>query len=200
MEVIQFPSRKSPLDFDGMGIKIDVEKQCESWDSAFTSVQTALRFCNFDHVEAEKAALVDSDILDEMGAHWAESVEYLRSIVATMKAALVRLEISKDRALGRTRQMTMKPEERASIAQAIARCEAAQAAYDARPHDDDGAASRLSEAESDAIEILAETPCASDAEFLEKLRFLVARETRIFGPPDCNQEFGPIAVAANLHF
>jgi hypothetical protein len=90
--------------------------------------------------------------------------------------------------------MTMKPEEsEASVPQAIARCEAAQAGYDAA-HDDDDAANQLSDAESDAIEILAETPCASDAEFLEKLRFLVARETRIFGLPDCNQEFGPIAV------
>jgi hypothetical protein len=59
--------------------------------------------------------------------------------------------------------MTTKPEEsEASIAQAIARCEAAQAAYDAA-HDDDDAANQLSAAESDAIEILAETPCASDA-------------------------------------
>jgi hypothetical protein len=35
---------------------------------------------------------------------------------------------------------------------------------------------------------------------LRKVALLVARETRIFGLPDCNQEFGPIAVAANLHF
>jgi hypothetical protein len=65
---------------------------------------------------------------------------------------------------------------------------------------DDEAANQLSAAESDAIEILAETPCASDAEFLEKLRFLVARETRIFGPPDGNHDFGSIVVAVDRHF
>jgi hypothetical protein len=77
---------------------------------------------------------------------------------------------------------------------------AVQAAYDAASRDDDDVITRLSEAESDAIEILAGTPCASDAEFLEKLRYLLARETRIFGEPDCNQEFGPIAVAVDRHF
>jgi hypothetical protein len=35
-----------------------------------------------------------------------ERVEYLESIVATMKAALVRLEVSEDRALGRKRRRT----------------------------------------------------------------------------------------------
>ena len=97
--------------------------------------------------------------------------------------------------------MTMKPEEsEASVPQAIARCEAAQAGYDAA-HDDDDAANQLSDAESDAIEILAETPCASDAEFVEKLRYLLAHETRIFdGPPDGNHDFGSIVVAVDRHF
>jgi hypothetical protein len=106
MEVIQFPPAKGLLDFDGMGIKIDIEKQRESWATTFTSAQTALRFCNLDHVEAGKTTrkMIDSDILDETGSRWAESVEYLESIVATMKAALVRLEISEDRALGRTKR------------------------------------------------------------------------------------------------
>ena len=70
-------------------------------------MQTALRFCNLDHVEAEKMAraFIDADILDETGVRWTESVEYLESIVATMKAALVRLEVSEDRALGRKRRI-----------------------------------------------------------------------------------------------
>jgi hypothetical protein len=91
-----------------MGIKIDVEKQRESWATTFTSVQTTLRFCNLDHVEAGKTTrkMIGSDILDETGSHWAESVEYLESIVATMKAPLVRLEISEDRVLRRTRRRT----------------------------------------------------------------------------------------------
>jgi len=88
------------------GIKIDVEKQRKSWASTFASVQMALRFCNLDHVKAEKAAraFIDADILDETGSHWVESIEYLESIVATMKAALARLEVSEARALGRTRR------------------------------------------------------------------------------------------------
>jgi hypothetical protein len=107
MEVLQFPPAKGLLDFDGMGIKIDVDEQRENWGTTFTSVQTVLRFCNLDYVEAEKMVrkFIDLDILDETGSRWTESVEYLESIVATMKAALVRLEISEDRALGRKRRI-----------------------------------------------------------------------------------------------
>ena len=54
MTVIQFPSAKGLLDFDGMGIKIDVEQQRGDFNALFTSVQTALRFCNLDYVEAGK--------------------------------------------------------------------------------------------------------------------------------------------------
>ena len=108
MEVIQFQPAKRLLDFDGMGIKIDVEQQRDDFNALFTSVQTALRFCNLDYVEAGKAVrtFIDLDILDETGVRWTESVEYLESIVATMKAALARLEVSEDRALGRTRRRT----------------------------------------------------------------------------------------------
>jgi hypothetical protein len=107
MEVIQFQPAKGLLDFDGMGIKIDVEEQREIWGTTFMNMQTALRFCNLDHVEAEKMVrkFIDLDILDETGSRWTESVEYLESIVATMKAALVRLEVSEDRALGRKRRI-----------------------------------------------------------------------------------------------
>src|ERR1700730_7733423 len=105
MEVIQFPA-KGLLDFDGMGIKIDVEKERESWGATFTSVQTALRFCNLDYAEAGKMVrkFIDADILDETGSRWAESVGYLEEDLAIMKADLVRLEVSEDRALGRKRR------------------------------------------------------------------------------------------------
>jgi hypothetical protein len=108
MEVIQFPPAKGLLAFDGMGIKIDVEKQRESWAAAFVDVQTALRFCNFDHVKAEEIARnslgEDGWFIDESRSRWAENVEYLESIVAITKAALTRLKISEDRALARPKR------------------------------------------------------------------------------------------------
>jgi hypothetical protein len=108
MTVIQFQPAKGLLDFDGMGIKIDVDEQRKNWGAAFTDVQTAARFCNLDYVEAGKTVqkFIDADILDETGSRWTESVEYLESIVAIMKAALARLEASEDRALGRKRRRT----------------------------------------------------------------------------------------------
>jgi hypothetical protein len=60
-------------------------------------------------------------------------------------------------------------------------------------------ASQLFTAASDALEALAEAPCASNAEFVEKLRYLLAHETRIFGgPPNGHQDFGYILVALSL--
>jgi hypothetical protein len=103
--------------------------------------------------------------------------------------------------------MSKKPEKpetrKAPVAQALARHRAAQARIDAHfgQIDDEALADRLFAAESEALEALAETPCASDAEFLEKLRYLLAHETRIFeGPPDGHQHFGSIVVAVDRHF
>jgi hypothetical protein len=47
---------------------------------------------------------------------------------------------------------------------------------------------------------LAETPCASDAEFIEKLRYLHAYETRISGPPTGQHEFSSVVLAVDCHF
>jgi hypothetical protein len=103
--------------------------------------------------------------------------------------------------------MSKKPEKpkirKVSIAQAIARHKAAQAPIDARfgQIDDDVLASQLFTAERDALRVLAETPCAGKAEFIEKLRYLLAHEARIVdGPPDGHQEFGSILVAVDRHF
>jgi hypothetical protein len=90
--------------------------------------------------------------------------------------------------------MTTKPKDTQSpmsgaFAQAIARHKAAQAHIDAHfgSIDDEAQANQLFAAESDALEALAETPC-SDAEFGEKLRYLLAHEARIVdGPPDGHQ-------------
>jgi len=90
-----------------------------------------------------------------------------------------------------------------ALAQAIARHKAAQAAIDAHSGkiDDDALAHKLFTAERGALNVLAETPCANDAEFIEKLRHLLAHEARIAdGPPAGNQEFGSILVAVDRHF
>jgi hypothetical protein len=106
MEVIQFPTIKGPLDFDGMGIEIDVEEQRKNWNATFTSAQTALRFCNLDHVKAVETVrkCLDADVLDEMIADWRDAIGFLGAAIAIMKAADYRAEISKDRALARTKR------------------------------------------------------------------------------------------------
>jgi len=98
--------------------------------------------------------------------------------------------------------MTTKPKTRTPIVQALARHKIAQAAVDAHfgMIDDVALANQLFDAERDALEVLAETPC-SDAEFVEKLRYLLAHEARIVdGPQDGHQEFGYILVAVDRHF
>jgi hypothetical protein len=103
--------------------------------------------------------------------------------------------------------MSKKPEKpetrKAPVVQAIARHKAAQAAIDARSGciDDDALADKLFTAERGALDVLARAPCVSDAELVEKLRYLLAHEARIVdGPPDGHQEFGSILVAVDRHF
>jgi Zn-finger domain-containing protein len=60
------------------------------------------------------------------------------------------------------------------IASAIARHKTAQAALDAFPGPEDYP-KHLRNEEGEALYELAFTPCASDAEFLEKLRYLYAQ-------------------------
>jgi hypothetical protein len=93
--------------------------------------------------------------------------------------------------------MTTQP---IALAQAIERHKAAQAAIDAFRDDPDGYPEHLGTAEFDAIDDLAEMPCASDAEFIEKLRYLHAYETRTFGAPTGHHEFRSVVLAVDCHF
>ena len=86
-----------------------------------------------------------------------------------------------------------------AIDKAIARVEAAQAAYDAAPDNSGETTEPLCAAEIDAAYQLADMPCASDAEFMKKLRFLCAREVQIFGPPTGDQEFATVVIAVAEH-
>jgi hypothetical protein len=110
MEVIQFPLAKDPLDFDGIAIKFDIEKQLATWAAIFASIQFAVRFCSFNHVEAEKTVdglldRGDAGLLDNMSADWMDDIGRLEAIIAIMKSAAARVDISKDRALARTRRI-----------------------------------------------------------------------------------------------
>jgi hypothetical protein len=102
--------------------------------------------------------------------------------------------------------MTIKPKtrkvsaKRTAVAQALARHTAAQAAYDARPDGHEDVTDSLWTAEENAFEALAETPCANDAEFIGKLRYMHAHDIRIWGDPDHGDEFGSILVAVDRHF
>jgi hypothetical protein len=92
----------------------------------------------------------------------------------------------------KTRTAKAKP---ATVDEAIALVKAAQAAYDAAPDHSDETLIPLSSAESDACDDLAEAPCISDAEFVEKLRYLFAREVRLGGMED---NAVMVAVATHL--
>jgi hypothetical protein len=82
-----------------------------------------------------------------------------------------------------------------TIAQAIERHKAAQAAFDAVPVSKD-----LCLAENKALDELIFTSCASDAEFLEKLRYLAAYVTLKHGRAHERGEFCCFALAVDLHF
>jgi hypothetical protein len=103
--------------------------------------------------------------------------------------------------------MTPKPKTRkapmsGAIAQAIARCDAAQAPIDARSGqiDDAALANQLFTAVSDAVDALADMPCTNDAEFIEKLRYLYAQQAKIWDLPGNGDDYGCILIAAACHF
>ncbi len=85
------------------------------------------------------------------------------------------------------------------LALAIELHRAAQAAIDAADGPE-GYPDHLNEAESDALAELAATHCVSDAEFIEKLRYLHARETRLYGAATGVHEFGSVVLAVDNHF
>jgi hypothetical protein len=92
--------------------------------------------------------------------------------------------------------MTTKP---TALAQAIARHKAAQAALDAVPGPEDYPEDLCNE-EDEALDDLAFTPCASDAEFIEKLRYLSAQQAKVWPLPDNGDNYGCLAIAAACHF
>jgi len=94
------------------------------------------------------------------------------------------------------RRMSPQP---SAVAEAIARHKAAQAAHDAAPDDSDETMDPLFDVATRALEELGKTPCASDAEFIEKLRYLLPQETRQSGALHFGLEYGSILVAVATH-
>jgi hypothetical protein len=86
-----------------------------------------------------------------------------------------------------------------TLVQAIERHKAAQAALDAVPGPEDYP-KHLCDEENEALDELASTSCASDAEFLEKLRYLYAQQAKIWDLPDNGDNYGCLAIAAACHF
>lgn len=85
------------------------------------------------------------------------------------------------------------------LADAIERHRILKAAFDAHCGPEDMPES-LNAAETEALDDLALTPAASDAELLEKLRYLLAYESSLWGQPEFYGEFCTLAVALDLHF
>ena len=90
--------------------------------------------------------------------------------------------------------MTFKPKTRTPIVQALARHKAAQTALDAVPGPEDHPELMRKMRPS------TNSPCASDAEFLEKLRYLYAQQAKIWDLPDNGDDYGCIVIAAACHF
>lgn len=85
------------------------------------------------------------------------------------------------------------------LAKAIERHKVAQAAMEAAYGPED-LSRHLCDAETAALDELAETPCLSDAEFMEKLRYLLRHETAVWGEPNMRHDFGSVLVALDTHF
>ncbi len=66
-------------------------------------------------------------------------------------------------------------------------------------HEDDDAFLDASRAEDLARYDVAMRPCGSDAEFVEKLRYLMSAEHCLWGDPEFLTEFGSVVIAVREH-
>jgi hypothetical protein len=88
-----------------------------------------------------------------------------------------------------------KPKAHTAVAKAIARHKAANTALDAEQDDTDEIMGPLFDAYFESLDKLAKTPCSSDAEFLEKLRYLAAQEAEMCPSPKGTHEYGSVVIA-----
>jgi hypothetical protein len=89
-----------------------------------------------------------------------------------------------------------------SLAEAKARHQAARdaiAAQVAANPGDDSACEPLLTEEAAAMEAIATAPCTNDAEFIEKLRYLMPYEQALCGEPSMQLEYGSIIVAVSSY-
>jgi hypothetical protein len=88
------------------------------------------------------------------------------------------------------------------LAAVIERHKVARAAMDAHPGEED-LPDHLTDAEGEALDALARTPCANDSEFAAKLRYLLADHRKSYGPSwgDRWKDIGARAImtALDLH-
>ena len=89
---------------------------------------------------------------------------------------------------------------RSPFAIALDRHKAAKAAWDAKPDADRIDNDPVGLAVGNTLIDLAETPCASDAEFLEKLKYLLEEESEEHGEYYKLAEYGSIIAAVDTHF
>jgi hypothetical protein len=91
---------------------------------------------------------------------------------------------------------------RQSLTDAIARHQAALAALTAQiaasPGDDSVCEPLLAE-DVAAMEAIATAPCENDAEFVEKLRYLMPYEQALCGKPSMQMEYGSVIVAVSSY-
>lgn len=66
-------------------------------------------------------------------------------------------------------------------------------------HEDDDAFLSASRAEDLARYDVAMRPCQTDAEFIEKLRYLMETEQCLWGEPEFLTEFGSVVIAVREH-
>jgi len=89
-----------------------------------------------------------------------------------------------------------------SLTDAIARHQAAHAALTAQiaasPGDDLACEPLLAE-DVAAMEAIVAAPCENDAEFVEKLRYLMPYEQALCGKPSMQMEYGSVIVAVSSY-
>jgi hypothetical protein len=105
MVVIQFPQPKGCSILTEWASRLKSKNSERDGTQHLRACKQRCGFATWIMWKPEARAFIDADILDETGSQWADTIDYLEATIAIMKAALVRLEVSEDRALGRKRRI-----------------------------------------------------------------------------------------------
>jgi hypothetical protein len=97
------PADNAALEFAPIDIELDIARDQAQWDALFVTMQASLRFCQFDHLQAQAAMArtLENGFEDaeRIITTTEERIEFMKSALAIVEAGHARMLIGLERAV-----------------------------------------------------------------------------------------------------